>query len=50
MLDHLHNVARLIMRLYGPYLTVSQAITTGMIVCAGITPEAIQRRRDALKW
>ncbi|KAI0324056.1 hypothetical protein GY45DRAFT_1263587 [Cubamyces sp. BRFM 1775] len=37
------------MRLYGPYLTVSQAITTGLIVCAGITPETIQRRRDALK-
>ncbi|KAL1940499.1 hypothetical protein VTO73DRAFT_9071 [Trametes versicolor] len=38
-LDFLHSVARLTMRIHGPELTVSQAVSLGLIMCAAPTPE-----------
>ncbi|KAI0823813.1 hypothetical protein BC628DRAFT_1448543 [Trametes gibbosa] len=47
-LAYLHDVARLAMRIHGPYITISQALTMGLAICTAKDPDNVTNRRASI--
>ncbi|KAI0362918.1 hypothetical protein BV20DRAFT_984133 [Pilatotrama ljubarskyi] len=48
-LDLLHKVARMVMRMHGPYLAIGQAVGMGLTICAASSVEDACKRSAALR-